>query len=109
MAGPVSGGLLVLDFDVAGFYDEWLAEVGELAEGLPVQRTGREGGAYQVWLRCPEPGGNQELAYALDQTEPTGRRVAIETRGGRDAEHGPACGYACWRRRCIRRDGVIRL
>jgi len=79
VGGKVSGGLLILDFDVAGFYDRWSADVGELVHGLPVQRTG--GGGYQVLLRCPEPGGNLKLAWTPDEEEASGRTVAIETRG----------------------------
>jgi len=52
-----------------------------LADGLPVQHTGREGGGYQVWLRCPEPGRNDKLAWVPDEQEKIGRRIAIETRG----------------------------
>lgn len=84
VAGTVSGGaqgngLLVLDFDVARFYEAWALAVGDLAAGLPVQRTG--GGGYQVFLRCPEPGENAKLAWVECETEHSGRRVAIETRG----------------------------
>ena len=81
IGGRVSGGLLIIDFDNARFYPAWREQVGSLAEGLPVQRTGREGGGYQVWLRCPEPGHNDKLAYIPDENEESGRRVAIETRG----------------------------
>ena len=81
IGGRVSGGLLIIDFDDARFYPAWRELVGSLAEGLPVQRTGREGGGYQVWLRCPEPGHNDKLAYIPDESEESGRRVAIETRG----------------------------
>jgi hypothetical protein len=80
VGGRVSGGLLVLDFDVARFYDAWREQVGTLADGLPVQRTGREGGGYQVWLRCPESGGNDKLARLADENEDSGRKCAIETR-----------------------------
>jgi len=79
VCGRVSGGLLVLDFDDPRFYDKWRQAVGGLADGLPVQQTG--GGGYQVLGRCPEPGGNQKLAWATDLQEPTGRSIAIETRG----------------------------
>jgi hypothetical protein len=80
IGGKVSGSLLVIDFDEARFYDAWLSQVGTLADGLPTQRTGREGDGYQVWLRCPEPGNNDKLAWVPDETEPTGRKCAIETR-----------------------------
>jgi hypothetical protein len=80
VGGKVSGGLLIIDFDEARFYDAWRELVGTLADGLPVQRTGREGGGFQVWLRCPEPGRNDKLAFVPDESEETGRRIAIETR-----------------------------
>src|SRR5687767_12030888 len=35
VGGAVSGGLLVLDFDVERFYWAWVGEVGDLADGLP--------------------------------------------------------------------------
>ena len=78
VCGKVSGGVLIIDFDVARFYDAWLAKVGSLASGLPTQQTG--GGGYQVALRCPNPGGNDKLAWCPDEKEPTGRTIAIETR-----------------------------
>ena len=79
--GKVSGGLLVIDFDDPRSYDKWRKQVGNLADGLPVQRTGREGGGYQVWLRCPEPGRSNKLAYVPDEAEDEGRRIAIEIKG----------------------------
>lgn len=79
VTGNVSGGLLVLDFDASGFVERWADTVGELTSGLPVQQTG--GGGYQVLFRCPNPGGNNKLAWKLDETEQTGRTIAIETRG----------------------------
>jgi hypothetical protein len=79
VCGAVSGGLEILDFDEPGFYEAWSDRVGELANGLVVQRTG--GGGYQVLYRCPEPGGNQKLAWVPASSETTGRRIAIETRG----------------------------
>ena len=77
VCGQVSGGLLILDFDVAEFYENWCEAVGEMANGLPVQETGR---GYQVALKCDEPGRNNELAWLPDESEKTGRRIAIETR-----------------------------
>ena len=79
VTGAVSGNLLVLDFDALGFYEAWREAVGELADGLPVQRTG--GGGYHVYLRCPEPGGNLKLAWVECEEEKSGRKIAIETRG----------------------------
>jgi hypothetical protein len=79
VCGKGSGGVLVFDFDVDGFYEAWRELVGDLADGLPVQRTG--GGGYQVFCRCQEPGGNLKLAWVEDESEETGRKCAIETRG----------------------------
>ena len=80
IGGKVSGGLLGIDFDEARFYEAWRELVGPLADGLAVQRTGREGGGYQVWLRCPRPGRNDKLAWVPDEAQDSGRRAAIETR-----------------------------
>ena len=79
VCGKVSGGLLVLDFDAPEFCKRWADAVGDSANGLPAQQTG--GGGYQVLLRCPDPGGNDKLAWAFDGHEATGRTIAIETRG----------------------------
>jgi DNA-binding MarR family transcriptional regulator len=78
VCGAVSGNLLILDFDVSGFFEAWQVLAGELADGLPAQRTG--GGGQQVLLRCPEPGRNVHLAWSPDESEDTGREIAIETR-----------------------------
>jgi putative DNA primase/helicase len=79
VGGKISGGLLILDFDIARFYDAWCLAVGDLAGGLPGQKTG--GGGYQKLLRCPDPGGNDKLAWVPDEDENSGRTIAIETRG----------------------------
>ncbi len=73
VCGGVSGGLTILDFDVAGFYERWAALAGELAQTLPTQRTG--GGGYQVAFRSNLKTSNDKLAYS------PGREIAIETRG----------------------------
>src|SRR6266513_2305052 len=78
VCGTGSGGMLVFDFDVDGFYEAWCAAVGNLANGLPVQRTG--GGGYQVFCRCGNHGENTKLAWVEDETENSGRKCAIETR-----------------------------
>lgn len=79
VCGKVSGGLEVLDFDVDGFYERWVDAAGDIANGLPVQRTG--GGGYQVAWRCDNPDRNQKLAWAKNDKYPGGKEVAIETRG----------------------------
>lgn len=78
--GAISGGLLIFDFDQQGaLYEAWKVLVGNLADNLPVQRTG--GGGYQVACRCPNPGPNDKLAWLPDEAAAMGRVVAIETRG----------------------------
>lgn len=79
VGGAVSGGLLVIDFDSVRCYEAWMHRVGNLADGLPIQRTG--GGGYQIMLRCEEPAGNQKLAWVADEKKQAGRSIAIETRG----------------------------
>ncbi len=78
VAGRVSGFVLVIDFDEMRFYETWCERVGSLADGLVLVRTRR---GVHVYLRCPEPGRNDKLAYVADDTEESGRRAAIETRG----------------------------
>jgi hypothetical protein len=81
IGGAVSGNLLILDFDVERFYHAWLSLVGDLAEGLPVQRTG--GGGHHVYLRCPKPGESVKLAFVPDDAQDSGRKTAIETKAER--------------------------
>ena len=84
VAGAVSGGVEVLDFDAnhgETWYSQWCALAGEPIEryGLAVQRTG--GGGYQVAWRCDEIEANQKLAWAPAPDEASGKKVMIETRG----------------------------
>ena len=48
IAGPVSGGLAIRDFDTAGGYETWARANSALAKQLPTVRTGR---GYHVWFR----------------------------------------------------------
>jgi hypothetical protein len=79
IGGAVSGGLFVLDFETEPAYLAWLAAVAELADGLPVGRTGK--GGYHAFGRCPDPGENQKLAWLECESDISGRRILIETRG----------------------------
>jgi Bifunctional DNA primase/polymerase, N-terminal len=87
VGGEISGGLECIDHDDVGgrlLFEEWRAAVDDLADGLTTQQTG--GGGYQVAYRYPVPpattrDGNQKLAWLADDTQDTGRSVAIETRG----------------------------
>lgn len=81
VCGPISGGLLILDFEFEDYFHRWHQEVGELADALTIQRTG--GGGYHVAFRCPQPGPSQKLAWHPDTDNPEGRVIAIETRGER--------------------------
>lgn len=88
VCGKVSGDLEIIDFDVPGFYELWLEQVGDLVDqyNLPRQRT--HSGNHQVAYRSPNRKGNQKLAWAKNDAEPSGREIAIETRG--------EAGYALW-------------
>lgn len=79
IGGAVSGGLEIIDFDVEGYYEQWFNLVGADSLLLPMQRTG--GGGIQLAWRCPAPEASQKLAWHPDETQHSGRRVAIETRG----------------------------
>lgn len=78
VCGTASGNLLIIDFDEMTMYEVWRAAVGPLADGLPTQRTGE---GMQVAVRCDDPGRNDSLAWVPDDSEDTGRRIGIETRG----------------------------
>ena len=51
IAGPVSGGLVIRDFDDEGVFDAWLELHPILATELPIARTRRGG---HVFFRGPE-------------------------------------------------------
>jgi len=80
VCGEVSGGLLVIDFDEYRFFEAWFEPLHPLPEGVCVAKSGREGGGFHVAMRCENPGRNSGLAYVPDETQETGRRIAIETR-----------------------------
>ena len=76
VCGEVSGGmpgygLVVIDFDIAHFYEAWRKAVGPLADGLVVVKTGK---GFHVYLRCQNFGRSIVLAYDNDGEK------AIETR-----------------------------
>jgi hypothetical protein len=81
VCGAVSGGLYAIDFDEARFYDQWQATVGELADSLVLQKSGRRGGGYHVLFRMANAGANDKFAWFEDGDEEIGRRIAIESRG----------------------------
>ena len=80
ICGKISGGLLCIDFDAPELFPRWCEAIGEDLRSLIVyQQTG--GGGYQVFVRTEDPGKNQKLAWIPDETDETGRKIAIETRG----------------------------
>lgn len=88
VGGAVSGGLspegeqlylTSIDFDVAGFFERYKTDVGDLLDNISVQQTG--GGCYQIIFRSPVEIRNTQLAFSSNEAEETGREVAIETRG----------------------------
>jgi len=81
VAGAVSGGLEVLDFDAPELFPPWCALVEELCPALlahlPMVQTPSDG--RHVYYRCPSIQGNLKLAQRLN---PDGRpEILIETRG----------------------------
>ena len=72
--GPISGGLVVIDFDLEAetYWAHWLVATGELGEALPVAQTGKGLHAY-LRYRSPVP------SIPLAQTE--NGAMIIETRG----------------------------
>lgn len=78
VAGQASGGLLIIDFDTSAeaIFPLWRQALAaicpELAEAFPVVRTGK---GYHLYMRTPNPGGNQTLAK-----DAQGHKL-IETRG----------------------------
>lgn len=83
VCGSVSGGLCVLDFDREGFYERWRvavpADLADTLVSLPVQRTGSRIG-YQVFFRCPKPGGNLKIARHVPPNSEK-PEIDVETRG----------------------------
>lgn len=90
VGGAISGGLWVLDFDhgAATIFPQWIRRIEERADGLaaaiaaaPMVATG--GGGYHVYIRLPEPRGNETLAAAYAITPEGTRKLEkrIETRG----------------------------
>jgi putative DNA primase/helicase len=83
IGGEISGGLVVFDFDVPGFFERFIEavkrnrEVRELAYLLPIQQTGSTN--HQLAFRCGLPLKNDKLAWVYARNE-QGRETAIETR-----------------------------
>ena len=74
LGGQVSGGLLILDFDLRAdeIFPAWQQMIGDVGMSLPVAKTGK---GYHVYLRCENPANNTKLARSAKG------EVYIETRG----------------------------
>jgi hypothetical protein len=88
VAGVVSGGVEILDFDDGSLFEPWRLLVPETVEGLPVVKT--PSGGWHVFYRCSEIGGNSKIA--IDPSRE--KKTLIETRGqgGYVAAVGSAAG-----------------
>ncbi|MDM4014691.1 bifunctional DNA primase/polymerase [Roseiconus lacunae] len=77
VAGVVSGGLEVFDFDLDPLrvFNSWWEQLPSDIRGkLPVCETG--GGGFHVLYRCCEVTGNKKIAFPADRSKPY-----VETRG----------------------------
>lgn len=74
VGGQVSGGLLILDFDLRAdeIFPAWMQMIGGVGDILPVVKTGK---GFHVYLRCENPANNTKLARSA------AGKVYIETRG----------------------------
>lgn len=95
IAGSVSGGLEIIDFEAGAPVPEWADMVGDHAAGLTsrlvVVRT--PSGGYHCYYRSSEIAGNQKLAM---RRGPDGRpKVVIETRGSGGYVIAPGSPAAC--------------
>ncbi len=78
IAGAVSGGLEVLDFDDGSLFQPWRSLASSIVDRLPVIET--PSGGWHVLYRCNEICGNEKIAKDLSQAD---KRTLIETRGER--------------------------
>ncbi|HUP78919.1 MAG TPA: bifunctional DNA primase/polymerase [Pirellula sp.] len=82
VAGTVSGGLEVIDFDDGSLFEPWRKQVETIVCWLPIVET--PSGGYHVFYRCAEIGSNCKIACDPSREKTT----LIETRG----EGGYVCG-----------------
>jgi hypothetical protein len=100
VAGVVSGGLEVIDFDAPDLLGPWAelveAEVPGLVDSLPIVET-PTGGSH-LYYRCATIEGNQKLAVRQDADPDTSKpksKTLIETRGERGYVLAPGCPPGC--------------
>ena len=89
LAGVVSGGLEVLDFDDGDLFEPWRQSGESIACQLPVVSTPSFG--WHVFYRCGEICGNQKIAMDPTRDKPT----LIETRGEGGYVLAVGCPAAC--------------
>ncbi len=75
IAGIISGGLEIIDFDAGDLFEPWRLSVQITVAKLPIIET--PSGGYHVFYRCQEISGNHKIA--CDPTRQ--RQTLIETRG----------------------------
>ena len=100
IAGSVSGGLEVIDFDKAGLFEQFAEEVERLQPNLiarlPQVRTPSAG--MHLFYRCDKISGNQKLAQEPGIDERAGKakpETMIETRGEGGYVVAPGSPAAC--------------
>ncbi|MEQ1829618.1 MAG: bifunctional DNA primase/polymerase [Pirellula sp.] len=77
VAGVVSGGLEILDFDDGSLFEPWRKSVESIACWLPIVET--PSGGYHVFYRCEIISGSQKIAVDSSRQKPT----LVESRGDR--------------------------
>ncbi len=86
VCGTISRGLEVIDFDLAVLFQPWFEQVKpSVKERLTIVKTP---GGWHCYYRCREICGNRKLAMWEPSHE--GKKVRIETRGGRWLCHCPS-------------------
>lgn len=98
VCGAVSGNLLVLDFDMPGYFDEWCEAVNsadpELLQELPIVRTPKGYGRH-VYVRTPTARPGAKLAKSPASNGRAPWTVAVETRGEGQYVVAPGSPGAC--------------
>jgi len=70
--------VLAIDFDDMDMYEQWRKDIGETADGLPEQKSGK---GRHIAFRSEKNYGTCKLAMIPDETKENGERVGIELRG----------------------------
>ena len=98
VCGAVSRNLLVLDFDLPGYFSSWCEAVDSQDPNLlcllPIVETPTGFGRH-VYLRSPIPMSGEKLAKEIGQQGKAPWVVAIESRGESQYVLAPGCPPAC--------------